>query len=101
MAYDLKIFTENIEPVAGNQIYNLLSLPPFADSKVRIMPDVHLGSGCVGDASRPYRKPRTKGLHPSGHPVYFPRKWYLNCKMQFDNRPTDTKQCNRYDQNLL
>lgn len=47
MAYDLKIFTENIEPVAVNQIYNLLSLPPFADSKVRIMPDVHLGSGCV------------------------------------------------------
>lgn len=47
MAYDLKIFTENVEPVAVNQIYNLLSLPPFSDSKVRIMPDVHLGSGCV------------------------------------------------------
>ncbi len=47
MAYDLKIFTDNIEPAAINQIYNLLSQPPFQDSKVRIMPDVHLGSGCV------------------------------------------------------
>ena len=47
MAYDLKIFTENIEPAAINQIYTLLSQPPFQDSKVRIMPDVHLGSGCV------------------------------------------------------
>jgi hypothetical protein len=25
MSYDLKIFTENIEPAAVNQIYNLLS----------------------------------------------------------------------------
>ena len=47
MAYDLKIFTENVEPVAVNQIYNLLAQPPFRDSKVRIMPDVHIGSGCV------------------------------------------------------
>lgn len=47
MAYDLKIFTQNVEPTAVNQIYNLLSQPPFADSKVRIMPDVHYGSGCV------------------------------------------------------
>ncbi len=47
MAYDLKIFTENIEPSAVNQVYTLLSLPPFADAKVRIMPDVHMGTGCV------------------------------------------------------
>ncbi|MBR2868928.1 MAG: RtcB family protein [Clostridia bacterium] len=47
MAYDLKIFTENIEPAATNQIYNLLSQPPFQESTVRIMPDVHYGSGCV------------------------------------------------------
>ena len=25
-------------------------------------------------------KPRAKELRPSGHPVYFPRKWYPNCK---------------------
>ena len=47
MEHDLKIFTDNIEPVAINQIYNLISMPPFDYSKVRIMPDVHLGSGCV------------------------------------------------------
>ncbi len=44
---DLQIFTENIEPAAVNQIYTLLAQPPFADAKVRIMPDVHYGSGCV------------------------------------------------------
>ena len=47
MAYDLKIFTQDIEPAAVNQIYNLLAQPPFRDSKVRIMPDVHYGAGCV------------------------------------------------------
>lgn len=47
MAFDLKIYTENVDPVAVNQIYNLLAQPTFADSKVRIMPDVHVGSGCV------------------------------------------------------
>ena len=47
MEHNLKIFTDNIEPVAINQIYNLLVTPPFDGSKVRIMPDVHIGSGCV------------------------------------------------------
>lgn len=44
---DLKIFTENIEPEALNQIYTLIKQPAFADCKVRIMPDVHAGAGCV------------------------------------------------------
>lgn len=47
MAYDLQIFTENIEPTAVNQIYNLITQPPFEGQKVRIMPDVHMGTGCV------------------------------------------------------
>ncbi len=47
MKSDLKIFTENIDPGAVNQIYNLLAQPPFNDAKVRIMPDVHLGKDCV------------------------------------------------------
>lgn len=47
MNYDLKIFTENIEPEAVNQIYTLIAQAPFAGSKVRIMPDVHAGAGCV------------------------------------------------------
>ena len=44
---DLKIFTDNIEPEALNQIYTLVKQPAFADCKVRIMPDVHAGAGCV------------------------------------------------------
>lgn len=44
---DLKIFTDNIESQALNQIYALIKQPAFADCKVRIMPDVHAGAGCV------------------------------------------------------
>lgn len=44
---DLKIFTENIEPQALNQIYTLIKQPAFQECKVRIMPDVHAGAGCV------------------------------------------------------
>ena len=44
---DLKIFTDNIEDVAIEQINELLSQEAFKDSKVRIMPDVHAGKGCV------------------------------------------------------
>lgn len=44
---DLKIFTNNIEPEAVNQIYTLAKQPAFEDCKVRIMPDVHAGKGCV------------------------------------------------------
>lgn len=44
---DLKVFTENIEPEALNQVYTLIKQPAFADCKVRIMPDVHAGKGCV------------------------------------------------------
>lgn len=44
---NLKIFTENIESEALNQIYTLIKQPAFADCKVRIMPDVHAGAGCV------------------------------------------------------
>ena len=44
---DLKIFTQNIEPQALSQIYTLASQPAFTDCKIRIMPDVHAGAGCV------------------------------------------------------
>ena len=44
---DLKIFTDNIEQEAIDQINVLLEQPAFADCKVRIMPDVHAGAGCV------------------------------------------------------
>ena len=44
---NLKIFTSNIEQEAINQIDELLEQEAFKDSKVRIMPDVHAGKGCV------------------------------------------------------
>ncbi len=44
---DLKIFTEDIEQEAVDQINLLLEQKPFKDCKVRIMPDVHAGKGCV------------------------------------------------------
>ncbi len=47
MSKDLKIFTNNIEQEAVNQINELLEQEPFKECKVRIMPDVHAGKGCV------------------------------------------------------
>lgn len=44
---DLKIFTNNIEEKAKEQIDLLLNQEPFKDCKIRIMPDVHAGKGCV------------------------------------------------------
>ena len=44
---NLKIFTSDIEQEAINQIEELLSQDAFKDSKIRIMPDVHSGKGCV------------------------------------------------------
>ena len=45
--YDVKIFTDNIEENALEQIKELLSIDVFSDKKIRIMPDVHAGAGCV------------------------------------------------------
>ncbi|MDE6178892.1 MAG: RtcB family protein [Duncaniella sp.] len=45
--YDVKIFTDNIEDSALVQIKELLSIDVFSDKKIRIMPDVHAGAGCV------------------------------------------------------
>lgn len=47
MGKNLKIFTDNIEQEAVNQIDLLLEQEAFKDSKIRIMPDVHAGKGCV------------------------------------------------------
>lgn len=44
---DLKIFTDNIDEIALKQIDELLEQEAFKNSKVRIMPDVHAGKGCV------------------------------------------------------
>ena len=45
--HDVKIFTDNIEESALSQIKELLFIDVFSDKKIRIMPDVHAGAGCV------------------------------------------------------
>ena len=47
MSHNLKIFTSNVEATALSQINLLLEQSVFANSKIRIMPDVHAGAGCV------------------------------------------------------
>jgi tRNA-splicing ligase RtcB len=42
-----KVFTENIEDVAIKQIEEYLNLRFIKGDKIRIMPDVHAGNGCV------------------------------------------------------
>lgn len=44
---NVKIFTDDIEQKALEQVETLCRQPAFADCKVRIMPDVHAGAGCV------------------------------------------------------
>lgn len=45
--YDVKIFTDNVGENAIEQIKQLMSIDVFSNCKVRIMPDVHAGAGCV------------------------------------------------------
>lgn len=45
--YDVKVFTDNVEESAIGQIRQLLSIDVFSNCKIRIMPDVHAGAGCV------------------------------------------------------
>lgn len=44
---NIKIFTNNIDEKAIEQIDLLLKQEAFKNSKIRIMPDVHIGKGCV------------------------------------------------------
>ncbi len=45
--HDVRIFTDDVENSAIEQIKQLVSVDTFSDSKIRIMPDVHAGAGCV------------------------------------------------------
>lgn len=45
--YNVKIFTDIVDENALEQIRELLAIGVFADKKIRIMPDVHAGAGCV------------------------------------------------------
>ena len=41
------VFTDNIDQETISQVIGLLNQPYAAESKIRIMPDCHAGSGCV------------------------------------------------------
>lgn len=41
------VYTDNCEQTARDQIQELCDIPAFINSKIRIMPDVHAGAGCV------------------------------------------------------
>ncbi|WP_028582354.1 RNA-splicing ligase RtcB [Desulfogranum japonicum] len=41
------IFTDTIDEAALSQLYNMLNIPCFQDSRIAIMPDVHMGKGSV------------------------------------------------------
>lgn len=47
MNTNIKIYTSSIDELARKQLRLLMEQPAFADAKVRIMPDVHAGKGCV------------------------------------------------------
>lgn len=47
MKRNLQIFTDNVQAEAVNQIYTLIGQEAFEGQQVRIMPDVHVGIGCV------------------------------------------------------
>lgn len=42
-----KVFTDNIEEAASQQIFTLCNQSFVDGCKIRIMPDVHAGTGCV------------------------------------------------------
>ena len=44
---DCIIYTEDVEEDAVNMVGHLLGNPLFKDTKIRVMPDVHLGKGIV------------------------------------------------------
>lgn len=44
---DIKIYARKLDEVACKQVETLTNIPPFADCKIRIMPDAHAGKGCV------------------------------------------------------
>ncbi len=53
---DCKIFTDNVEEEAVALVQSMLEHPAFAESHIRIMPDVHMGKGITIGFSAPLGK---------------------------------------------
>ena len=58
----IKIFTDMIEPEAVAQIERIAALEAFKNAKIRIMPDVHAGKGCVCGFTADLGDNRAKGV---------------------------------------
>ena len=56
---DLKIYAQNLESAAMEQIETLVNAPAFEGARIRIMPDAHAGEMCIRDRG----KPRGRFLH--------------------------------------
>lgn len=81
--YDCKIFTDNIEPQALEQIYDVVKKPEWKDRKVRVMCDCHYGSQiCVGF---------TSDFGEYLNPDYIGCDISCGCDMIFFDRPVDPK----------
>lgn len=50
---DIVVFTQNVEESAMSQIYDISNHYAYKGKKIRIMPDVHSGKGCVIGFSMP------------------------------------------------
>lgn len=44
---NIKVFTNNVEAKVIEQLKELVEFEAYKDSKIRIMPDCHVGKGCV------------------------------------------------------
>lgn len=52
---NVKIFTDNVDYAALDQLHELDKSGIFSDAPIRIMPDVHAGAGCVIGFTAPIR----------------------------------------------
>lgn len=41
------VFTDNLDKGAAKQLIDICDMVVFKDSKIRVMPDVHVGAGCT------------------------------------------------------
>lgn len=68
--HDVKIFTDSVEDSAVEQIKELLSIGVFSGCKIRVMPDVHAGAGCVMSRTQAFNTIRLEDFRQSMSGIY-------------------------------
>ena len=61
----VKIFTENIEDTAHEQVVKIMHSLTFMDERIRIMPDVHSGKDAVIGFTSTFNRKKKKFLNPN------------------------------------